>query len=154
MVSSIRSPLIFTPAVLLLTAAAVMAVALGKPGPSKSDAEQADAASDRQGRFAGGKWQQGETLFRQNCAKCHGSNLAGRCMAPSLVGVTGRMTDGAIVAHARKIGETMCCAKHIRSLTDAEFRDIVAYFHAVDTDPAVKRRAERAGGSVGCCCSR
>jgi hypothetical protein len=75
-------------------------------------------------------------------------------MAPSLVGVTRHMTDEAIVAHARKSGEAMCCARHIRNLTDAEFSDIVAYFHAVDTDPAVKRRAGRAGGSVGCCCPR
>jgi hypothetical protein len=75
-------------------------------------------------------------------------------MAPSLVGVTRHMTDEAIVAHARKIGETMCCARHIRNLTDAEFTDIVAYFHAVDTDPPVRRPAERAGGGSGCCCSR
>lgn len=75
-------------------------------------------------------------------------------MAPSFVGVTRRMTDEGIVAHARKIGETMCCARHIRRLADAEFTDIVAYFHAVDTDPRVKRRAERAGGGIGCCCSR
>jgi hypothetical protein len=70
------------------------------------------------------------------------------------VGITGHMRDEAIVAHARKIGETMCCARHIRNLTDAEFTDIVAYFHAVDTDPGVKRRAERASGGSGCCCSQ
>jgi hypothetical protein len=64
------------------------------------------------------------------------------------------MSDEGIVAHARKIGETMCCARHIRSLTDADFADIVAYFHAVDTDASVKRAAERAGGATGCCRSR
>lgn len=75
-------------------------------------------------------------------------------MAPALIGVTRHMTDEGIVAHARKIGETMCCARHIRSVTDAEFTDIIAYFHAIDTDSGVKRRAERAGAGVGCCCSQ
>jgi hypothetical protein len=73
-------------------------------------------------------------------------------MAPSLLDVTKHMTDEAIVAHARKIGETMCCARHIRGLTDGEFADILAYFHAVDQDPAVRRRAAQAGAGGGCCC--
>ena len=75
-------------------------------------------------------------------------------MAPSLRGVTGHRTDEAIVAHARKIGETMCCARHIRGLTDGDFADIVAYFHAVDRNAAVRRRADQAGAGRGCCCSR
>jgi hypothetical protein len=75
-------------------------------------------------------------------------------MAPSLIGVTRHMTDEGIVAHARKIGETMCCARHIRDLTDAEFTDIVAYFHAVDHDPGVRRRAAQAQAGGGCCCTR
>ena len=62
-------------------------------------------------------------------------------MAPSLLGVTRRMTDDAIVAHARRIGETMCCAWHIGKISDAEFADIVAYFYAVDRDPEEARRA-------------
>jgi mono/diheme cytochrome c family protein len=98
------------------------------------------------------KWQKGEALYRQNCASCHGADLKGRCMAPSLVGVTRRMADDRIVAHARKIGETMCCARHIRNLTDDQFADIVAYFHALDTNPAAKRGAEEAGQGAGCCC--
>ena len=110
--------------------------------------------ANKDGLFTGGKWPAGEVLFRQNCASCHGPNLKGRCMAPSLVGVTGHVTDVAIVAHARKIGETMCCARHIRNLTDAEFSDIIAYFHAVDTDAAVRRRAEEIGRGRGCCCDR
>jgi hypothetical protein len=75
-------------------------------------------------------------------------------MAPSLLGVTRHMGDEAIVAHARKIGETMCCARHIGHLTDADFADILAYFHAVDRDPAVRRRAEQAPARGGCCCGR
>jgi mono/diheme cytochrome c family protein len=137
---------------LLLTGSTVIAVALA--GPQRAASAADSTGVDQRGRFTGGKWQQGETLYRQNCARCHAPNLQGRRMAPSLVGVTGHLTDEAVVAHARKIGETMCCARHIRSLTDAEFTDIVTYFHAVDTDPAVKRRAERAGGGSGCCCSR
>ena len=73
-------------------------------------------------------------------------------MAPSLLGVTRRMTDDAIVAHARRIGETMCCARHIGKISDAEFADIVAYFYAVDRDPEVGRRAAGARGKGGCCC--
>jgi mono/diheme cytochrome c family protein len=117
-------------------------------------APDAPAPPPQVARFEGGKWQRGEVLFRQNCASCHRADLKGRCMAPSLIGVTRHMADEGIVAHARKIGETMCCARHIRNLTDAEFTDIIAYFHAVDTDPAVKRRAEGQGTGVGCCCGR
>ena len=101
------------------------------------------------GRFAGGDWRQGEILYRQNCAMCHSANLQGRCMAPSLVGVTRHMTDDAIVAHARMIGEKMCCARHIRKLSDDEFADIIAFFHAVDENLTVRQRA--AGGRGGCC---
>ena len=36
--------------------------------------EYARKKADRPARFAGGKWQQGEVLFRQNCASCHGAN--------------------------------------------------------------------------------
>jgi mono/diheme cytochrome c family protein len=131
---------------LVLAAVAVNAVALaGRQAPAAPAATKGE-------RFAGGEWAQGETLYRANCARCHGPNLAGKCMSPSLLGVTRRMTDSAIVAHARKIGETMCCARHLRAVTDREFADIVAYFHAVDKDPAVRRRAERAGAGSGCCC--
>ncbi len=151
--SSSRSSLILFPLLgLPLIGSAVVVVLL--TGPLRAESAPDSTAVGQRGRFTGGKWQQGETLYRQNCARCHAPNLQGRCMAPSLVGVTRHMRDEAIVAHARKIGETMCCARHIRSLTDAEFTDIVAYFHAVDTDPTVKRRAERAGGGSGCCCSR
>jgi mono/diheme cytochrome c family protein len=151
--SSSRRSLILVPLVgLLLTGSMLVAAVL--TGAQRADSAADSTAVDQRGRFTAGTWQQGETLYRQNCARCHAPNLQGRCMAPSLVGVTGHMRDEAIVAHARKIGETMCCARHIRNLTDAEFRDIVAYFHAVDTDPTVKRRAERASGSVGCRCSR
>ena len=75
-------------------------------------------------------------------------------MAPSLLGVTKHKSDKAIVAHARKIGETMCCARHIRNLNDREFADIVAFFHAVDNDPAVRRRVEGTTSGGGCCCFR
>lgn len=146
-----RSLILFPVVGLLLIASVVIAVVLA--GPQRAAFATDNTVADQKGRFTGGKWQQGETLYRQNCASCHRPNLKGRCLAPSLVGVTGHMTDEAIVAHARKIGETMCCARHIRNITDAEFSDIVAYFHAADTDPSVKRRAERAGGG-GCCCSR
>jgi cytochrome c len=147
-----RSSLILSPLIgLPLIGSVVVAVLLA--GPLRAEFAPDSTGVDQRGRYTGGKWQQGETLYRQNCARCHAPNWQGRCMAPSLVGVTRHMTDEAIVAHARKIGETICCARHIRSLTDAEFTDIVAYFHAVDTDPAVKRRAEREGGSE-CCCNR
>jgi mono/diheme cytochrome c family protein len=151
--SSSRRSLILVPLVgLLLSGPKVVAAVL--TGPQRAESAPDSTAVDQRGRFTSGKWQQGETLYRQNCASCHAPNLQGRCMAPSLVGITGHVADEAIVAHARKIGEAMCCARHIRNITDAQFTDIIAYFHAVDTDPAVKRRAERAGGSGGCCCSR
>lgn len=110
--------------------------------------------SDRSERFAGGSERRGETLYRQNCASCHRADLKGRGMAPSLLGVTRHMRDAEIVAHARMIGETMCCARHIRQLTDREFADIVAYFHAVDRDPGARRAAAQAGSGMSCCSMR
>lgn len=108
-------------------------------------------AGVREARFSAGSWQRGETLYRRNCAGCHRTDLQGRGMAPSLLGVTRHMEDEQVVAHARRIGETMCCARHILRLTDAQFADIVAYFHAVDRDPGVRRRATRAAVGTGCC---
>jgi mono/diheme cytochrome c family protein len=131
---------------------AVMVAALALPSWAQPTTAEAEGAAAHKSRFAGGEWQNGETLFGKNCASCHGSNLEGRCMAPSLRGVTRRMTDDAIVAHARRIGETMCCARHIGKISDAEFADIVAYFSAVDRDPEVGRRAAGASGKGGCCC--
>lgn len=111
-------------------------------------------SSDQSERFASGLWQRGERLYEQNCASCHGTNLKGRGMAPPLLGVTGHMTDSGIVSHARKVGEKMCCARHILRLTDDEFADIIAYFHAIDGDAAVRRRVDQARSGVACCCSR
>jgi mono/diheme cytochrome c family protein len=123
-------------------------------GKVKTSSLNNNREDNKSGIFTGGTWRTGEALFRQNCASCHGPNLKGHCMAPSLVGVTGHMTDTAIVAHARKIGETMCCARHIRHLSDRDFADIVAFFHAVDNDPAVRRRLKGATSGSGCCCFR
>ena len=106
------------------------------------------------GRFAGGRWQRGETLYGQNCARCHRADLTGRCMAPSLRDVTKHISDKAIVAHARKIGADDVLRRQIGDLSDGEFADIVAYFHAVDEDPAVGRCAGKAGAGGGCCCGR
>jgi mono/diheme cytochrome c family protein len=131
-----------------------VAVTVAPAGPARAEPVSGRTTTDKSKPLTGGKWQSGEVLYRQNCASCHGPNLQGRCMAPSLVGVTRHLTDKNIVAHARKIGEKMCCARHIRTLTDAEFTDIVSYFHAIDTDRGVRRRAERAGRGAGCCCSR
>jgi hypothetical protein len=75
-------------------------------------------------------------------------------MAPSLQGVTRNMTDESIVTHAKKVGEAMCCARHILKLTDDDFADIIAYFHVVDGDSTARRRVERTGGDASCCCSR
>jgi mono/diheme cytochrome c family protein len=110
--------------------------------------------ADRSLRFAGGNWRRGETLYRQNCASCHRADLKGRGMAPLLLGVTRHMDDDEIIAHARRIGETMCCARHLRNITDREFGDIVAYFHAVDRDPRVRGAAAQAGGGGSCCAMR
>jgi hypothetical protein len=63
--------------------------------------------------------------------------------------MTGRRSDEAVVAHARKIGRTVCCARQIGKLTDRDFADIVAYFRAVDRDPAVRPRAEQARPGKG-----
>lgn len=109
------------------------------------------APDGRSERFAGGNWQRGETLYHQNCASCHRADLKGRGMAPSLLGVTQHMEDEEIVAHARRIGETMCCARHLRNIGDREFADIVAYFHAVDRDPRVRSEAAEAGSGGSCC---
>lgn len=113
---------------------------------TKADSRQAES-------FAGGDAKRGAALYRQNCASCHRTDQRGRCMAPSLLGVTRRMSDEEIVAHAREIGEMMCCARHIGKITDEEFADVVAFLHAVDGDAKLRRGIERSGGR-GCCCSR
>ena len=117
-------------------------------------AKAGGTAVDRPERFGGGTWRRGERLYRQNCASCHSTNLKGRGMAPALLDVTRRMADEAIVAHARKIGEAMCCARQVLMLTDDDFADIIAYLHAVCSDSTVRHRADRLGGDAPCCCSR
>jgi len=147
----------FSLAGLALAGTVVLTMALPVPGTSAhlqhdQPATGRAAAAKKAGHFAGGNWQRGETLYRQNCAGCHGADLAGRCMVPPLLAVTRHMQDQAIVAHARKIGETMCCARHIGKLTDGEFAHIVAYFHAVDNDANVRRGAGQASAGRRCCC--
>jgi mono/diheme cytochrome c family protein len=145
-----------------LSLAGITAIASDPAGPQARQGphragpatNSAGIAADQPGRFAGGARRRGETLYRQNCSSCHGADLSGRGMAPSLVGVTRHMTDEGIVAHARMIGQMMCCARHIRNIADGEFADIVAYFHAVDSGPVTRRRhAGQASGGMRCCCS-
>ena len=125
------------------------------PGPSGASTRQPTAATMAgKNLFAGGQWQRGETLFEENCAKCHGANLRGGMMAPSLVDITKRMSDEGIVAHARKIGATMCCAQNILNLSDAQFGDIIAFLHADDSDSAVKGQVAKLGNGGMCGCTR
>lgn len=72
-------------------------------------------------------------------------------MAPSLIGVTGRMTDVQIIAKARQVGRTMCCARSILDLSDSQLHEITAFLHAADSSPNLSPRQEKAGGSMGCC---
>ena len=122
------------------------------PNASGASTKQpASATPAEKSLFAGGEWQRGETLFEENCAKCHGADLKGRMMAPSLLEVTKWMSDEAIVAHARKIGATMCCAGNILNLTDAQFSDIVAFLHADDSDAAVAGQVAKLKDAGDCC---
>jgi len=73
----------------------------------------------------------GKELFRDHCAKCHGLEARGKGMVPSLIGVTERMSTKAIAAHARMIGERMCCAASIKKLSDENFSDIVEYLETL-----------------------
>jgi cytochrome c553 len=122
------------------------------PGASREQPTRVPVAET--GRFNGGHWQSGQTLFEENCAKCHGASLKGRMMAPSLLDVTRRMSDKAIVAHARKIGDTMCCARSILNLSDAQFGDIVAFLHAVTANSVVRSQVAQLGNGGACCCIR
>lgn len=62
---------------------------------------------------------------------CHRLDARGMCMAPSLVGVTERMSVKQIAAHARKIADEMMCARSIKTLTDKDFADIAAYLRTL-----------------------
>lgn len=74
----------------------------------------------------------GKELFRDYCAMCHRVDGKGMCMAPSLVGITQRMTTEEIAAHSRKIADQMMCARSINELTDKDFTDIVAYLKTLE----------------------
>ena len=130
---------------------AVMVAALAPHDPRPTPPRRVPRPT--KSRFAGGKWQNGETLFREELHRCHGPNLEGHAWPRRCWASPERMTDNAIVAHARRIGETISpCARHIGKISDAEFADIVAYFYAVDRDPEVGRGAAGARGKGGCCC--
>ncbi len=80
-----------------------------------------------------GSVQRGRQLFVANCASCHGMDARSGCpMVPSLIGVTERMSDEKIIAHARGLANPMCCARHLARLNDGNYRDIVAYLHTME----------------------
>jgi len=75
----------------------------------------------------------GKDLFRDYCAMCHRLDATGMCMAPSLIGVTNRMSTKEIAAHSRKIAEEMMCARPIKKLSDRDFEEIVEYLKTLDS---------------------
>ena len=129
---------------------AVMVAALALPSPAQPTTEGTAA---HKSRFAGGKWQNGETLFGKNCASCHGPNLEAGPHGPVVAG-RHPWHDGRRHRRPRSEdrGDDGRLAPHIGKISDAEFADIVAYFYAVDRDPEVGRRAAGARGKGGCCC--
>jgi mono/diheme cytochrome c family protein len=140
----------FCAGLFLLIAGSVAARPTSQPSRVDPSTTGPNTEVPASGPYANGDDRRGRGLYAQNCAMCHGGNLEGRCMAPSLLGITDRMTDNAIVDHSRKIGQTMCCARHIGKLTDAQFADILAYFRAIDAGKA--RPDNAANRRRGSCC--
>lgn len=69
----------------------------------------------------------------------------GRRVGAPLLDVTRRMSDEAVVARARKIGDTMCCAGNILNLVRRAVWRYHAFLRAVDTNSAVSSRVAKLG---------
>jgi mono/diheme cytochrome c family protein len=92
----------------------------------------------------------GRELFIANCAMCHGINAQSHCpMVPSLVGVTQRMSGEEIIAHARGLADRMCCARHLKRLTDADFHAILAFLRTLAPNSGSRSHPMPEGGKMG-----
>lgn len=96
------------------------------PGPTIPSAEQVDPAK--------GNVAEGASIFRTNCAMCHGSQGKGGALtrgkwAPSLRGVTPVHTWEAMATGPQSM------PVFNNTLTDENKRDVIAYLDTLDTAP-------------------
>jgi len=88
--------------------------------------------------------QRGQTAYRENCAKCHGENLAGGEAGPTLTGEEflrswNGKTAGDLLGLIRK---TMP-SEDPGSLSTREYSDIVAFLFSANDFPAGARELDR-----------
>jgi len=101
------------------------------------------------GAFGGPQVQAGMTAYNNQCAVCHGADLQGGAMpgAPSLVGITDRMSEDAIKAIVSGGRGQM---RPVSSISEQEMNGVIAY---LATFGAAGRgrlgRAGRGGGAAG-----
>jgi mono/diheme cytochrome c family protein len=106
-------------------------------GASLTLSAQQPARSQWDGIYTEAQAKRGEPLYAKACASCHGANLLGGEMAPTLVGGDfganwENLTIGELV---KRIHETMP-PENPRGLSRREVVDILAFMFAVDNVPA------------------
>jgi mono/diheme cytochrome c family protein len=117
---------------ILLTLAGVAMLAA-----SLTTSAQQPAKTQWDGIYTEAQAKRGEPLYAKACASCHGANLLGGEMAPTLVGGDfsanwENLTIGELV---KRIHETMP-PENPRGLSRREVVDILAFMFAVDNVPA------------------
>ena len=94
------------------------------------DVKSRGAATSRAGGPAVSVQQQGLQIFQQNCQVCHGANLQGAAPGvPSLVGVTGRLSDDAIRAVVTGGRGLM---RPVSDVTSEQLTAVIAYLAATN----------------------
>ena len=106
-------------------------------GASLTISAQQSAKTQWDGIYTEAQAKRGEPLYAKACASCHGVNLLGGEMAPTLVGGDfsanwENLTIGELV---KRIHETMP-PENPKGLSRREVVDILAFMFAVDNVPA------------------
>ena len=101
------------------------------------------------GVYTKGQAQRGEAAYRENCAKCHGENLAGSEAGPALSGEEflrpwNGKTVGALFALVRK---TMP-SEDPGGLSTREYSDIIAYILKANGFPPGVKELDREVNSL------
>jgi ubiquinol-cytochrome c reductase cytochrome c subunit len=125
----------FAPVVLLLTALAATGGAYSAFAPT-TDARAAAGISSQ-------AVEEGQALFRQNCATCHGLNLEGSTDGPSLVGVGAASVDfqvGTGRMPARELGAQIE-AKPVEFTPD-EIAALAAYVASQGPGPEIPSKSD------------
>jgi quinoprotein glucose dehydrogenase len=97
----------------------------------------AASRSVRDGVFTKAQASRGQTVYREECAKCHGENLAGGEGAPGIVGddFTAKWTGKTVNDFFERTRKTMP-ADDPGHLSRRQYADLVAYMLSANEYPA------------------